>query len=191
MDFKGILFNNIKFKLIDVLGDGNCLYHSLEKSGIIDKSFDYLRSETFERILEIWKNGCNFVKKLYASYGKNIPLSHYAKQQKQDGRWGSTLDMCFFSIVFSVNIVSISNTSGGLKQFSVYDCFRTLSNTCNYVLDDAPTIWIYHHFGSVIVALRLSNPILLLLHGYLFSGFSNHDWSFNHGLTDCPKAVAT
>ena len=78
-------------------------------------------------------------------YSKDIPLSQYTAEQKQNGKWGSTLDMCFVSIAFGVNIVSISNTTGGLRHFSVYDYFRTLDSTCNYILDGVPTIWIYHH----------------------------------------------
>ena len=96
-------------------------------------------------MLESWRNGCSFVKLLYASYSKDIPLSQYAQEQNKNGKWGSTLDMCFVSIAFGVNIVSVSSTTGGLKHFSVCDYFRTLNHTCDYVLNDAPTIWLYHH----------------------------------------------
>ena len=135
----------IKFKLIDVPGDGNCLYHSLVCSGVIERSSASLRSETFKHVLETWRNGCSFVKMLYASYSKDIPLSQYVQEQNKNGKWGSTLNMCFVSIAFGFNIVSVSNTNGGLKHFLVYDYFCTLNHTCDYVLTDAPTIWLYHH----------------------------------------------
>ena len=54
MAFKGIEYNRFKFKLIDVSGDSNCLYHSLVCSGVIERSSVSLRSETFERVLESW-----------------------------------------------------------------------------------------------------------------------------------------
>ena len=84
------------------------------------------------------------MKMLYALYLKGIPLSQYAVEQKLNGKWGGTLDMCFVSIAFGVNIVSVSNTNGGSKSFLVYNYFCTLNNTCNYILDGAPTIWLYH-----------------------------------------------
>ena len=95
--------------------------------------------------MEIWRDGCDFVDTLYASYGKLIPIGEYASEMKESGKWGSTLDMCFISIVFGVNIVSISNTKGGLIPFSVFDYFRTLDTSCSYILDHAPTIWLYNH----------------------------------------------
>jgi len=54
MTFKGIKYNGFKFKLIDVPGDGNYLYHSLVCSSVIERSSTSLRSETFEHVLESW-----------------------------------------------------------------------------------------------------------------------------------------
>lgn len=82
--------------------------------------------------------------KLYTSYAKTIPFGQYVLEQKENGKWGDTLDMCFVSIVYGVNIISVSNTIGGLKHFCVYEYFRTL-NDGRYIVHDPPTIWIYHH----------------------------------------------
>ena len=145
MNFKGIEYNGIKFKLRDVPGDGNCLYHSIISSKLIERTSFQVRCETYDQIFDIWNGGCDFVDAVYSSYGKPVPIAQYVSEQKVCGKWGSTLDMCFVSIVFGVNIVSISNTLGGLNYFSVYEYFRTFNLTCNYIVDDAPTIWLCHH----------------------------------------------
>ena len=80
MNFKGIEYNDTKFRLIDVPGDGNCLYHSLVCSGVIERCSSSLRSEAHERVLEYWRNGCSFVKILYALYLKGIPLLQYVQE---------------------------------------------------------------------------------------------------------------
>ena len=95
MAFKGIEYNKFKFKLIDVPGDGNCLYHSLVCSGVIERSSVSLRLENFKCVLKNWQNGSGFVTTLNALYSKDIPLLQYTAEQKQNGKWGSTLDMCF------------------------------------------------------------------------------------------------
>ena len=159
MNFKGIEYNGIKFKLRDVPGDGNCLYHSIVCSNVIQRTSAQLRSETYKCVLEIWRGGCDFVDALYESYGKLIPIVQYTSEQKENGKWGSTLDMCFVSIVFGVNIVSVSNTTGGLNHFSVFDYFCAFDITCNYILDGAPTIWLFHHLHKqpFVPSLVLNN----------------------------------
>ena len=112
-----------------VVGDGNSLYHSIVSSNVIRTSSANLRY---------------FVDEL--SY-VSLPVGDYVSTQRLDGKWDSTLDMCFVSIVLCVNMVSICNPIGGLKCFSgfKYRYFHTLNNTCKYIVDSVPTIWAYHH----------------------------------------------
>ena len=163
MNFEGIEYNGIKFKLHDVPGDGNCLYHSIISSNLIQRTLFQVRCKTYNQIFDIWNGGCDFVDAVYSSYGKPVPIAQYASEQKVCGKWGSTLDMCFVSIVFGVNIVNISNTIGGLNHFSVYEYFCTFDLTCNYIVDDAPTIWLYHHlYKKLFVPSGISNHFCCL-----------------------------
>jgi hypothetical protein len=51
MNFKGIEYNGIKYKLRDVPGDGNCLFHALVCSKVIQRNSLQLRTiaESFNK----------------------------------------------------------------------------------------------------------------------------------------------
>ena len=104
---------------------------------------------------------------------KGHPIIAVRSRTKAKWEVGWYTGYVFVSIAFGVNIVSVSNTNGGSKSFLVYNYFCTLNNTCNYILDGAPTIWLYHllykqpfmpsvvlnHFCCLCPANDLTEPI--------------------------------
>ena len=128
---KGIRHEGNSFVLVQTKGDGNCLFHSLVASykvNMMDATI--LRRYIYGKIAEWVSTATPAMEVVYKVYqvlqDDRVSLQDFINHQKQNGQWGSTLDMAFASLVLNVNIISISNMLEKFEIFSTTEIFRKL-----------------------------------------------------------------
>ena len=148
---KGIRHEGKSFLLIQTKGDGNCLFHSLVASDKVNMTDALiLRTYIYGKIAEWVSTGTatpamEVVYKVYqVLQDDRVSLRDFINRQKQNGQWGSTLDMDFSSLVLNVNTISIPNILQKFETFSTMEFFRKLRLE-NYIHSNAETVYIYHH----------------------------------------------
>lgn len=92
-----------------------------------------------------------------------LSLQDFIDRQKESGRWGSTLDMVFASLMMNVDIVSISNMLKKFETFSTVDFF-TQWRTEDYFDPNVQTVYMYHHaFGTQFCSILNPNHFSTLM----------------------------
>jgi hypothetical protein len=142
---KLIKARNQYFRFHDQKGDGNCLYHSIAASSITNiKNHRTLRLDMLCKVQEALDNGNNVVSEIWNKNRHGNSLEDWCFSQQEDRKWGSSLDMEFLSYFHGVNIISISNSSGGRGSLETYRTLRT-SVPSGSLNENDPVIFIYHH----------------------------------------------
>ena len=107
-------FEESCYELWEVNGDGSCMYNSVVESPIVFTTCPVLlRKETMDLVLQLHQGGDERYESLYQILGpdncKTVNFANYLKQRRTGTEWGSSLDMVLVSLIFSVNIIAISN----------------------------------------------------------------------------------
>ncbi|MGH7955054.1 MAG: OTU domain-containing protein, partial [Gloeomargaritales cyanobacterium] len=161
--YDGIQHGSKCFRFLDVAGDGNCLFHAIIRSNMLNiKCYKVLRITTMEGIRQMYNQGNAFVDKLYlacrARKFLGLTLPAYLDQQSHNGEWGADLDMCFISMIHGINILSISNLRGGFAEFDVSAFFKDTMKETDFLPLGKRTVWIYHHsFLQPYLPTQLAN----------------------------------
>ncbi|MGH7954535.1 MAG: OTU domain-containing protein [Gloeomargaritales cyanobacterium] len=143
--YTALKYNDLVFKLHDVPGDGNCLYHSIVESNLLNVSeHSVLRTSVLQEVLRRSQNGDNFIDKVFRSHNTTDTLSDYVERQSRLRQYGSTMEMCFIAIVHGVITRSIVSMKNGLLEFNVNTYFENTLRSPENVIRGS-TIWIYNH----------------------------------------------
>jgi len=157
------------FKLVDVVGDGNCLFHSVVKSEHINISqHDDFRNYLVRTIEEIVASPENHqpVLDLFRRITGRGKITEWLDQIRKSNTWGDEKVGLFIAYIYNVNVVIISNLKNvfhliDVKLFSKVHQIQLITDAIN-------TIYLYHftfhqpftpstlpnHFGF----LRLLDP---------------------------------
>ena len=172
----------------DSLGDGNCLYHSIVNSGVLDvmTHVDLRKTTTgtIRNIVEGGLEGVDVVKNIYESYNFAYDISEWCDRQSKDGEWGTTCDIAFISLVHNVKVVSL-----GSSNLQVFDSYNYLGMYNTEMDQSDPTVYIYshmcgspfvrsvtaNHWGTLLEVEKYDyiNPTVLDLSNYLISSDSS------------------
>jgi len=133
------------FKLEDVLGDGNCFFHSLIKSPYINVDCHMqLRRMLVDRVeaeLTNRKSG-GLVEKLGRICYEN-DLSKWVQNIKRPGSWAGTCAAVLLCFFLEINICIVTNK---LRSFYVVDVRKWMRTKGLYFIrEEASTVFLYHH----------------------------------------------
>ena len=118
-----ILADRIYFMLIDVPGNGNCLYHSLIQSNkFCTSNHRLLRTDIFNKAKALLLQNDDItvhLQQLYRSLTdyESTSFAEHCEIQKENGRWGKELDMVLITLFHKVRVVSYSNLTSGIRKF--------------------------------------------------------------------------
>ena len=103
-------FENQLYRLIEVYGDGNCLYHALQRHSLITQAEDGVQLRLLMHRLISQK--LEELKNVFISM--DVDEVMFLKNLRSPGHWGSNVDCVLFSILFNVNVVIITNAKHGM-----------------------------------------------------------------------------
>ena len=63
------------------------------------------------------------IESIFASYEISGNIFQWCDKQLHDGAWAGTLDIAFISIIYQLNIQSVSNIVSDLRLFDSYGFF--------------------------------------------------------------------
>jgi len=115
--------NGTNFAVIDVKGDGNCLWNSLVESKWVNFTPDILRENVFRQIDCRLNNGGPARRDIYQVYralhnnGSTESIQSYMERQRLPGQWATDLDITFFCMVMNIDVTSYSNHANGIHVF--------------------------------------------------------------------------
>ena len=165
--YNGICYGGEYYSLLDVAGDGNCMYNAIflsEYPNVEDHMA--LRTTTMSKILEWHLAGNLDVTKVFDFFKTSADgrFSQWIAEHQRSGVWGTTMVMCFVSMVHSFNIKSINNSLGGFVPFDAHATLIELGLE-KYVTMKSPAVCIYHHvFRQVYTPCINCNHFALMAH---------------------------
>ena len=151
--------DDIVFKLVDVPGDGNCFFHSVSLSPLLNVSdHGILCNILVERIEGILSNRGEQqdVLSLFHKISPHKKIFTWLENIKQNNVWGNDRAALFVAYIYEVNVRIISNFAKGFY----YNDIRTISELNGYSIipSDARTIHLYHFlFEKPFVASKNCN----------------------------------
>ena len=107
---------DIVFKLVDVPGDGNCFFHSVSLSPLLNLSIHgILRNILVERIEDILSNREEHqdVLSMFHEISPHKKIFTWLENIKQKNVWGDDRAALFVAYIFEVNVHIISNFAKG------------------------------------------------------------------------------
>lgn len=149
--FDAVKYQEQFFELIDVPGDNSCFYHAIVRNDILkERNPQNLRANTVAKSRQLYLYGTPREKMVMSLIYRNLgnkgdDLLHHLDRQQNSNEWGTTIEMCFISIIYGVNVCSISNTMTGFHLFDTHLCFNKLLRMDDYVVKGTSKIWLYHH----------------------------------------------
>ena len=150
---------NILFKVEDVPGDGNCFFHAVSLSPLLNVSdHGILRNILVERVEDILSNREQHqdVLSLFHKISPHKKIFTWLENIKQSNTWGDNRAALFVAYIFEVNVRIISNFAKGFY----YNDIRTISELNGYSIipSDVRTIHLYRFlFGKPFVASKNCN----------------------------------
>ena len=115
------------------------------------------------KVQEALDNGNNVVREIRNKNRHGNSLEDWCFLQQEDRKWGSSLDMEFLSYFHGVNIISISNSSGGRGSLETYRTLRT-SVPSGSLNENDPVIFIYHHMYNRPFEVNRADDIVFERH---------------------------
>lgn len=103
------------FNIIDIPGDGNCLYHCIAKS--LDISYENVRSSA---IYELKRNKSEYIHFLESEFES---FDEYCNRHSQDGEWGDNLMIHAISKSLHANI-SIHSKNKRMPRVDFHTCLK-------------------------------------------------------------------
>jgi DDE superfamily endonuclease/Tc5 transposase DNA-binding domain len=141
------------FDPVDVKGDGNCMFNALMSCCSAKNIFNVcdpgaLRKYTFTRVLQGLSDDSLRIEltKIFNAYRDEqdaVSLYLYAQEHIRDGVWSSELDALLLSMVYSINVVIISNVP---EDIIIFDSAYQLQQCLGKSFDHADTLWLYLHW---------------------------------------------
>ena len=134
--------NDNIFKLNDVPGDGNCFFHSVALSDLVNISnHSDLREHLAETISHVAsnKNEHKEVIELFELTGGNVKLQSWIDKIKT---WADQSSALFIAYIYQINVVIISNLEKGFDYFDVKQ-WSTMHRQ-KIIPDDCETLYLYH-----------------------------------------------
>ena len=139
------------FRPENVLGDGNCLFRSLVQSPLFPMSDHVaLRTELTDwMMMEVLNESDNgiILKEDYLShtYAGERNINDHIQLMKKLSVWGTDTEVLAFTLRFGIQIITITNWSGGSK-FAIIDSLDPLRRVRkDEQFQDSVTIYLYFH----------------------------------------------
>lgn len=115
---------NLKMKIVNIEGDGNCLFHSCEylmglQNGTIRKRIaDMIRNNPNLQISDT--SLLDWIR--YATGSTNIRETDYATLIERNGYWGSGLELTLISMVYrkSIYVIRLYHNPPNYKKIAEY-----------------------------------------------------------------------
>ena len=135
------------FDIVDVPGDGNCFFHAVVLSDEINlSSHDDLRGDLVKRLRTAMVNPeeKSFIEKLYIASDPLISLNQWLDSIARTGAWGGDIAALFLGYFYQINFCIVNNSKHGLTVLNIREWIGRLTSF-EYVSDNAPSIFLYHH----------------------------------------------
>ena len=119
-------FNGCCFKFVDVPTDGDCFYHSLLRSPILNGKFQsvyHLRSFIQQSVMKSI-GADSILQKLFIHYRTNCGL--WGNRIIKMHKWAQPLDMIVCAYILNVNIVSIGNYINGMMENNIWSSLNMI-----------------------------------------------------------------
>ncbi|RHY65893.1 hypothetical protein DYB34_011160, partial [Aphanomyces astaci] len=126
-----VRFGGEDYEVVDVPGDGNCLFHSLLVPGVLPTPSQVdLRRRVVEMTMSpLWIPVVRDVLTMF--YGPNFDVDTYRARLGRVGSWVGDCEICLVAILFGVNITSfacVKDPNNVNKAVSIFSTATTLSS---------------------------------------------------------------
>ncbi|RHZ02217.1 hypothetical protein DYB35_013103, partial [Aphanomyces astaci] len=126
-----VRFGGEDYEVVDVPGDGNCLFHSLLVPGVLPtpRHVDLRRRVVEMTMSPLWIPVVRDVLTMF--YRPNFDVDTYRARLGRVGSWVGDCEMCLVAILFGVNITSfacVKDPNNVNKAVSVFSTATTLSS---------------------------------------------------------------
>ena len=147
-----LIFENRRYRPMDVAGDGNYLFHSLLLSNyILDYDHLSLRRAICDLALSSLSGSVHKIFEAIKAPNDDDDLSTHFKKMCVDGVFAGTTEMCMFYLLFKINVISFTNTESSITPHvcEKFDVMHFLTNSVKMDIsqynNNGRTIYVYHH----------------------------------------------